>query len=55
MIQILIIIILKFWNMANKTECIRVIIRCRPLSEQEMKDGREVAVKMIKETGEILI
>ena len=40
---------------ADKTECIRVIIRCRPLSEREMQDGREVAVKMIKETGEVLV
>lgn len=39
----------------DKTETIRVVIRCRPLSEQEMKDGREVAVKMIKETGEVIV
>jgi kinesin family protein 3/17 len=42
-------------NLVDKKECIRVIIRCRPLSEQEMKDGREVVVKMVKETGEVLI
>ena len=41
--------------MSNKKECIRVVIRCRPLSEQEMRDGREVAVKMMKDTGEILV
>jgi len=41
--------------MSQKTECIRVVIRCRPLSEQEMKDNREVAVKMIIKTGEILV
>lgn len=41
--------------MSNKTETIRVIIRCRPLSEQEVKDGREVAVKMIYKTGEVVI
>ena len=41
--------------MSNKSECIRVVIRCRPLSETEMKDGREVAVKMNKDTGEILV
>ncbi len=40
---------------SDKTETIRVVIRCRPLSEQEMKDNREVAVKMIKETGEIIV
>ena len=41
--------------MSNKTECIRVIIRCRPLSEQEMKDQREVAIKMNKKSGEVLV
>jgi hypothetical protein len=41
--------------MSNKSESIRVVIRCRPLSETEMKDGREVAVKMNKDTGEILV
>lgn len=41
--------------MANKTESIRVVIRCRPLSENEMKDGREVVVKMDRRTGEVLV
>ncbi len=41
--------------MSDKKECIRVVIRCRPLSEQEVKDGREVAVKMIHDTGEIFV
>jgi hypothetical protein len=39
----------------SKTECIRVAIRCRPLSENEMKDNREVAVKMVTSTGEVLV
>ena len=39
----------------SKTECIRVAIRCRPLSEQERKDNREVVVKMHKDTGEVHI
>jgi kinesin family protein 3/17 len=39
----------------SKTECIRVAIRCRPLSENEMKDNREVAVKMVTNTGEVLV
>lgn len=25
-------------KMSNKTECIRVIIRCRPMSTKEIKD-----------------
>ena len=41
--------------MANKTETIRVAIRCRPLSEQERKDNREIVVQMLKETGEVII
>lgn len=41
--------------MSQKTESIRVVIRCRPLSENEMKDGREVVVKMNRDTGEVLV
>ena len=41
--------------MSNKTECIRVIIRCRPLSSKVVKDGREMAVSMNFKTGEVLI
>ena len=41
--------------MSNKTECIRVIIRCRPLSSKEQKDGREVAVSMNFKKGEVII
>ena len=41
--------------MANKTETIRVAIRCRPLSEQERIDNREIVVKMQKDTGEVHI
>lgn len=39
----------------QKTECIRVVIRCRPMSEQEMKDNREVSVKMVQKTGEVIV
>ena len=41
--------------MSNKTECIRVVIRCRPLSEKEMKDNREVVVKMNHQSGEVMV
>ena len=41
--------------MSNKTECIRVIIRCRPLSEKERKDSREVAVSMNQKSGEVMV
>lgn len=41
--------------MSKGTETIRVAIRCRPLSEQERKDNREVVVQMQKDTGEVII
>ena len=41
--------------MSSKTETIRVVIRCRPLSEHEMNNGNQMAVKMIKDTGEVLV
>lgn len=41
--------------MSNKKECIRVVIRCRPMSEKERVDQREVAVTMNEATGEILV
>ena len=41
--------------MSNQTECIRVAIRCRPLSEMERKDNREIVVEMVKDTGEVII
>ena len=40
---------------SNQTEAIRVAIRCRPLSEQERKDNREIVVKMVKDTGEVIL
>lgn len=41
--------------MSSKTECIRVVIRCRPMSEKERKDGRELAVTMNESTGEVMV
>lgn len=41
--------------MSNKTECIRVAIRCRPLSSKEKKDNREVAVSMNHKKGEVAV
>lgn len=40
---------------SGKSETIRVIIRCRPMSKQEMNDGRECCVKMNIAKGEIAI
>ena len=36
-------------------ECVRVCVRCRPLSPDEVNDGRNIAVKINNQTGEILI
>ena len=42
-------------KVASQAECIKVIIRCRPMSKNEIKDGRECVVKMVHDKGEILI
>jgi hypothetical protein len=39
----------------GKSECIRVIIRCRPMSKDEIRDSRECVVKIIPDKGEIII
>jgi hypothetical protein len=39
----------------ERSECIRVIIRCRPMSKDEMRDGRECVVNMAPSKGEIVI
>lgn len=39
--------------LSNKSECIKVAIRCRPLSKNEIRDGREVVVKMLTSKGEV--
>ena len=45
-------------NIAPKepnTECVKVVIRCRPLSKNEMAAGHEVVVKVPKGRGEIFV
>lgn len=39
----------------SKSECIKVAIRCRPMSKKEMMDGRECVVKMLPDKGEVII
>jgi hypothetical protein len=39
----------------KKSETVRVVIRCRPLSKKEINEGREKVVKMEKSSGEILV
>ena len=37
------------------TECVKVAIRCRPLSSQEKMDSRKTAVHITPERGEVLL
>jgi kinesin family protein 3/17 len=46
---------MKKMGIQKKAECVRVVVRCRPLSKKEVNEGREKVVKMDKENGEILI
>lgn len=39
----------------KKSECVRVVIRCRPMSTKEENEGRQKAVKIDRENGEVLI
>lgn len=39
----------------NKSESVKVAIRCRPLSTNEMNAGHEVVVKMNQKRGEIFV
>lgn len=41
--------------MSKNTECVKVVIRCRPLSSDEIKDERKKIVKMDLAKGEISI
>lgn len=39
----------------NKSECIKVCVRCRPLSSEEMNKGHAVVVELNRKTGEIFV
>jgi hypothetical protein len=41
-------------NAAN-AEAVKVVIRCRPLSQKEMADGHDCAVDINSKTGEIFV
>ncbi|KRW98337.1 P-loop containing nucleoside triphosphate hydrolase [Pseudocohnilembus persalinus] len=41
--------------MSKKSECVKVAVRCRPISGQEKIDNRKVIVKMNQKRGEIQI
>ena len=39
----------------KNSECVKVVIRCRPLSSDEVQDGRKMIVQMELKTGQITI
>ena len=41
--------------MSKSVECVRVAVRCRPLSSTEKQDGREMIVDITTSRGEIII
>ena len=41
--------------LSRSTECVKVVIRCRPLSGQEVRDSRRVIVKISQDRGEMVI
>jgi hypothetical protein len=41
--------------MAPSNECVRVVVRCRPLNSTERNDNRGVIVDMNKATGTVIL
>ena len=39
----------------RNTECVKVIIRCRPLSRKEEEEGHKMIVQMDSKIGQITI
>ena len=39
----------------KKTECVKVVVRCRPMGSHETADDREIIVKVDEDTGEIAV
>lgn len=46
---------LKKMGIQKRAECVRVVIRCRPLSKKEENEGREKVVNINKDDGEVLV
>jgi len=40
---------------SKASECVRVVIRCRPMSDKEQRDGREPVVRMVYDKGEVIV
>ena len=44
---------LKMSGLPKKEECVRVVVRCRPMSSKEKDDGRQKVVEMDKKRGSV--
>ena len=40
-------------GLPKKEECVRVVVRCRPMSSKEKDDGRQKVVEMDKKRGSV--
>ena len=40
-------------GLPKKEECVRVVVRCRPMSSKETADGRQKVVEMDKKRGSV--
>lgn len=40
-------------GLPKKEECVRVVVRCRPMSSKEQADGRQKVVDMDKKRGAV--
>lgn len=49
-----ILICIRKFKMADK-ECVKVAVRCRPLSSKEITNGNECIVDVIPDRGEIIV
>ena len=43
----------KMSGLPKKEECVRVVVRCRPMSSKEKDDGRQKVVEMDKKRGSV--
>ncbi|CAG9462123.1 unnamed protein product [Pedinophyceae sp. YPF-701] len=41
--------------MGRNSECVKVVVRCRPLSQNEVKDGRKRTLEMDQAAGQVII
>ena len=39
----------------NKSECVKVTMRCRPLNKTEIEDNRQVIISISQSRGEIIV